>query len=123
MLKIWRLVAAASALAGTSLAPLEAQNVPAAAEVTAPESKPGQNPLLGLFVFSSDDSKVGAIESVDAETDGRISAIKVRLGSFLGLGTKVVSIPDGRFLRVGESVRIAMTADEIAKLPAIKDKS
>ena len=107
------------------LALLGAETLPAspAVQLTAPEGKAGQNPLLGLYVFSSDDSKVGAIESVDAETDGRITAINVRIGSFLGLGTKVVSIPDGKFLRTGERVRIALTSDQIAKLPAIRDKS
>ena len=85
-------------------------------------SQAAQNPLIGLVVFSSDGSKIGTIESVDGETDGRISAINVLTGSLLGLGTRVVAIPEGKFMRNGDSVQVSMTAEEVAKLPSVKDK-
>ena len=74
-------------------------------------------------MFSSDGSRIGTIESVDGETDGRISAINVVTGALLGIGTRVVAIPEGRFVRNGDSVQVSMTADEVAKLPSVKDKA
>jgi hypothetical protein len=54
--------------------------------------------------------------------DGRISAINVLTGSLLGMGARVVAIPEGKFMRNGDSVQVSMTAEEVAKLPSIKDK-
>ena len=87
-----------------------------------PVSQGAQSPLIGLVVLSSDGGKIGTIESVDGETDGRISAINVLTGSFLGVSTRVVAIPEGKFTRNGESVQVSMTAEEVAKLPSAKDK-
>jgi hypothetical protein len=87
-------------------------------------SQGAQSPLIGgLVVLSSDGGKIGTIESVDGETDGRISAINVLTGSFLGVSTRVVAIPEGKFTRNGESVQVSMTAEEVAKLPSVRDKA
>jgi sporulation protein YlmC with PRC-barrel domain len=82
---------------------------------------PTQDPLIGLAVFSSDGNKLGTVDSVDGEPDGKISAINIRTGGFLGFGMRVVAIPEGKFQRVGQFVQIALTAEEIGKLPALKD--
>jgi hypothetical protein len=76
-----------------------------------------------LAVFASDGTKVGTIDSVDGEPDGRITAINVRTGGFLGFGTKVVAVPEGQFERTGSSVHVALTAEELSKLPAIKEQT
>jgi hypothetical protein len=76
-----------------------------------------------LAVFASDGTKVGTIDSVDGEPDGRITAINVRTGGFLGFGTKVVAVPEGKFERTGSSVRVALTAEELSKLPAINEQT
>ena len=72
-------------------------------------------------VTTSFGSAIGIIDSVDGEPDGRITAINVRTGGFLGFGTKVVAVPEGKFQRTGSTVRIASTAEELSKLPAIKE--
>ena|SRR5215468_10131614 len=40
--------------------------------------------------------------------------------SFLGFGGHIVAIPNGKFDRVGDTVQINMTADEVNKLPKAK---
>ena len=87
------------------------------------EAVPTKNPLIGLPVLSSDGNKVGTVESVDGEPDGKITAINVTTGGFLGLGPKLVAIPEGRFTRTRAIVRLGMTADEVSKLPEVKDGS
>jgi hypothetical protein len=39
------------------------------------------------------------------------------------LGTKVVAVPEGKFERTGSSVHVALTAEELSKLPAIKEQT
>jgi hypothetical protein len=70
-----------------------------------------------MAVFSSDGSKVGTVHSIDAVPDGRITAVNVSTGGFLGFGARLVAIPEGRFTLAGGIVRLAMTADEVSELP------
>jgi sporulation protein YlmC with PRC-barrel domain len=42
--------------------------------------------LIGLAVFSSDGNKVGMVDSIDAQPDGKITAIHIKTGGFLGFG-------------------------------------
>jgi sporulation protein YlmC with PRC-barrel domain len=79
-----------------------------------------QNPLIGLLVLSSDGKKVGMVESVDGEPDGKISAINITTAGFLGFGAKLVTIPEGKFRRIGDRVQLGVTADEASKLPPLK---
>jgi hypothetical protein len=74
-------------------------------------------PQPGMPVFSADGNKVGAVESVDRTPDGRVIAVNVMTGSFLGFGSKLVAIPYGRFATDGKIVRAEMTADDISALP------
>ena len=70
-----------------------------------------------MSVFSSDNTKVGTVETVDGTPDGRITAVNVTTGGFLGFGVKVVPIPEGKFALVGQIIRVEMTEDEIRRLP------
>ena len=81
------------------------------------------NPLVGLAVFSSDGSKIGTVQSVSAAPDGTVKAIRLKAGGFLGFGGKLVAIPEGRFTKAGENVQLGMTADEVSKLPEVKEQS
>jgi sporulation protein YlmC with PRC-barrel domain len=99
-----------------------ATDVPKTVPTTRP-ADPAQNPLIGLAVFSSDGSKLGTVDTIDGGPDGKITAINITTGGFLGFGTKVVAIPQGKFQRVGGIVRLDMTADKVSKLPMVKDRA
>jgi hypothetical protein len=79
--------------------------------------------LVGLSAFSSDGSKMGTVQSVNATPDGSVKAIHIKTGGFLGFGGKLVAIPDGRFTKSGDSIQLGMTADEVGKLPEVKEQS
>jgi hypothetical protein len=81
------------------------------------------NSLVGMAVFSADGSKLGAVQSVDAEPDGKVKAIRIKTGGFLGFGGKLVAIPDGKFTKTGDNLQLSMTADEVSKLPEVKEQS
>jgi hypothetical protein len=84
---------------------------------------PKVNPLIGLAVFSSDGSKLGTVHSVNAEPDGKVKAIHIKTGGFLGFGAKLVAIPENKFARTGDTIRLGVTADEVSKLPEVKEQS
>jgi sporulation protein YlmC with PRC-barrel domain len=110
-------------LAAIPMVPLAAQSPPPTPPPSNDRVVPEQNPLIGLAVFASDGTKVGTVDSVDGEPDGRITAINVRTGGFLGFGTKVVVVPEGKFERTGNRVHVALTAEELSKLPAIEEQT
>jgi hypothetical protein len=74
-------------------------------------------------VFSSDGSRLGSVQSVNAEPDGKVKAIHIKSGGFLGFGGKMVAIPEGKFTRSGDNVQLGLTADEVSKLPEVKEQS
>jgi hypothetical protein len=84
------------------------------------ESK-SANPLIGLTAISSDGSKVGDVRAVRTTPDGKVTALRVKSGGFLGFGGRIVEIPEGKFTRSGDTVRLSLTAEEVSKLPAAKD--
>ena len=90
---------------------------------TTQQTAPKVNPLIGLAVFSSDGSKLGNVHSVNAEPDGKVKAIHLKTGGFLGIGGKLVAIPEGKFTRAGENIQLGMTSDEVSKLPEVKEQS
>ena len=90
---------------------------------TTEQTAPKVNPLVGLAVFSSDGSKLGNVHSVNVEPDGKVKAIHIKTGGFLGIGGKLVAIPDGKFTRAGDNIQVGLTSDEVSKLPEVKEQS
>jgi hypothetical protein len=74
-------------------------------------------PQPGMAVLSSDGKSVGTVESIDGTQDGRITAVNVATSRFLGFGTRLFAIPEGKFSMQGTVVRVAFTADEVSRLP------
>ena len=73
-------------------------------------------PQPGMVVLSSDGKRVGTVESFDGTQDGR-KVVNVATSGFLGFGTRLVAIPEGKFRMAGTVVRVTFTADEVSKLP------
>jgi hypothetical protein len=145
-LKPIRLIVLAVALTGAPLA-VSAQtqpSTPPSPSASPPTSSPEATPLppaaipqrpvdksatiqakslVGLVVFSSDGSKMGTVQSVNAAPDGAVKAIHIKTGGFLGFGTRLVAIPEGRFTKTGDAVQLGLTADEVGKLPEVKEQS
>jgi sporulation protein YlmC with PRC-barrel domain len=105
----------------------EPSPLPPAATTQRPMDKPvatvNAKALMGLAVFSSDGSKMGTVQSVSQAPDGSVKAIRIKTGGFLGFGTKLVAIPEGRFTKSGDSIQLGITADEVGKLPEVKEQS
>ena len=107
----------------TQPAPLPLPNPATRPAVPGSLVAPIKNVLIGMPVFSSDGSKLGIVDSVDANPDGKVTAINIRTAGFLGFGTKLVAIPEAKFTRTSDFLRLGMTAEEVSKLPEIKDRT
>jgi len=108
----------------TGMKPSDPVKTPAAPSATERQSAaPAKNPMVGLNVFSSDGNKLGSVQSVDAAPDGKVRAIRLKTGGFLGFGGKLVEIPEGKFTKSGDNVQLGMTSDEVSKLPEVKNQS
>ena len=77
--------------------------------------------LVGLTAKSSDGTNLGAVHSVVTGPGSKVT-IGVKVGGFLGFGAHMVAIPDDRFNRIGDTVQVNMTADEINKLSQAKEQ-
>lgn len=93
-----------------------------ALSVQAPDARAidGQS-LLGLDVFSQDQNRVGSVEKVINSARGEVQAIVIKTGGFLGFGGKLVSITHDRIGMRERYVQVALSAEEVSRLPEVKD--
>jgi hypothetical protein len=81
------------------------------------------HPMVGLTALSSDGNKVGDVRAVATGPDGKVTAIHLKVGGFLGFGGKVVEVPTGKFTQKGDLIQLGYTSEELNKLPEAKDAS
>jgi hypothetical protein len=58
-----------------------------------PQAGSSDAQLIGAPVFAADSIKIGQISDVSTTHDGHIDQIRVRTGSVLGFGERIVAIP------------------------------
>jgi len=90
-------------------------------EAPAAPGAPVARDLVGLNAFSSDGTRVGEVRAVNTGANGDIVALHIRTGGFLGFGGRIVAIPQGKFIRSGQSVRLDLDSEEVTGLPEVKD--
>jgi sporulation protein YlmC with PRC-barrel domain len=123
----------ALALLGTTLiaAPALAQTSPPAGSTTAPpagstaapapmnagnwmtQEQPGQwraSKLEGLDIYNQNNEKIGDISELLVDSSGKIQAVVVGVGGFLGIGERDVAIPFEQVKLVNEPRAVATTA-------------
>lgn len=73
--------------------------------------------LREYAVYGADGERIGEIEDVLAGSDGKISAVTVEVGGFLGTGERDVVLPLDSIGLSGLRLVVDMTKDQIAELP------
>ena len=63
--------------------------------------------LMGVDVYGSDNAKIGDIDEVILDRDGKIQAVVIGVGGFLGIGRKDVAFPFSELTFVDEPPRTA----------------
>lgn len=82
-----------------------------------------KHPMVGRNALSSDGSKAGDVRAVKTGPDGKVTAIQVKVGGFLGFGGKIVEVGQGKFTEKGDTIQLGYTSDELSNLPEVKDAS
>lgn len=90
-------------------------------------ASPGpQNPLanlkredvVGKSLYDKGGAEVANIEGIKTSPEGKITAVTVNVGGFLGIGARSVQVPAGDLrLNQGRIEAASMTADQIRALP------
>ena len=103
------------------------QTAPTPAPQTSPKvtTAPGAERIRwsARNALSSDGNKVGDVRAVKTGPDGKVTAIQIKVGGFLGFGGKIVEVPDAKFTQKGDTIQLGYTSDELSKLPEVKDAS
>jgi hypothetical protein len=92
-----------------------------ATQPSSSQSKPARHPLMGLTAVSADGSKIGDVRAVNTSSDGKVTALHIHSGGFLGFGGRIVEIPAGKFSQQGNSIQLTLTAEEVSQLPRVRD--
>jgi sporulation protein YlmC with PRC-barrel domain len=89
-------LAAAALIAGSALAQTTAPTQPAGAGQVMTQMPPNLmrgSQLMGIDVYGADNQKIGDIDEVLVDRQGKIHGFVVGVGGFLGIGQKDVAIP------------------------------
>ena len=83
--------------------------------------------LTGIDVIDDDNVKIGDVNDILFDRDGKVLAYVVGVGGFLGIGAKDIALAPGAFevLRVGRwqeslKLRLSITPDELMRAAAFK---
>ena len=83
--------------------------------------------FIGTDVIGADDKKIGDVNDVLFDQQGKIEAYVIGVGGFLGIGAKDVALAPSAFQPVkdnnnNERLKVSMTKDQLEKAPAFERK-
>jgi uncharacterized protein YrrD len=82
--------------------------------------------FVGIDVVGTDDKKIGDVNDVLFDQQGKIEAYVIGVGGFLGIGAKDVALAPSAFQLVkdnnNERLKVSMTKDQLEKAPAFERK-
>ncbi len=102
-----------AAFAQSTTAPSAAANQASAGGMTAPQNLKGTwrtSKLIGLNVYNDSNEKVGDINEILVDNSGKISAVILGVGGFLGVGEQNVAVNFDQLKWVDEPVRTSSAA-------------
>jgi Golgi apparatus protein 1 len=76
--------------------------------------------LKGLPAFSSDGRSLGDVVEVIRGPDGKIEALHIEVGGFLGIGDRTVRIDADTFEEQSDRILLKLPGDAVRSLPEVK---
>jgi len=73
--------------------------------------------LRGMPAFSADGKDLGKVVDVVRGPDGKVQAVNIEVGRFLGIGDRVVTIDRSRFQELADRIRLRIDSDAVRSLP------
>jgi hypothetical protein len=77
--------------------------------------------LIGAPVFARDGEQVGEVKGLAFDDEGQPRELRMRTTRHLGLGTRMVHVPEGTFVVLRGAVSLEMPADAVYALPEVID--
>jgi sporulation protein YlmC with PRC-barrel domain len=109
-------VAAAALMAGTALAQTAAPTQPAGPGQVMTQMPPDLmrgSRFIGLDVYGADNQKIGDVDELLVDRQGKVHGLVVGVGGFLGIGQKNVAIPFDQLQWMSfQEVRAYLEADQ-----------
>jgi hypothetical protein len=79
--------------------------------------------LIGAMVYSADGVMVGEVMDVATAEDGSLLALRVKTGSPLGFGERIVMLPHGTFRVLRKGILLEFSAETMGSLPSISTET
>jgi Golgi apparatus protein 1 len=76
--------------------------------------------LRDMPVYSADNKDLGRVVEAVRGPDGKLQAIQIQVGRFLGLGDKVVKIPADQIHEMADRIMLQLNSDQVRNLPESK---
>jgi hypothetical protein len=73
--------------------------------------------LRGMPAYSADGKDLGKVVDVVRAPDGRVQAVRIEIGRFLGIGDRVVTIDRSRFDELSDRIRLRLDSGAVRSLP------
>jgi PRC-barrel domain protein/cysteine rich repeat protein len=73
--------------------------------------------LRGMPAYSADGRDLGRVVDVVRGPDGKVQAISVEVGRFLGIGNRVVTVDRDAFEQLAGRIRLRINGDDVRSLP------
>jgi hypothetical protein len=76
-----------------------------------------QDDVVGRYLFDNAGNDVAKIQSVKTGPDGKIQAVEIDVGGFLGIGARRVAVQADQLRLQGTHIEANLTSDQIRNLP------
>jgi len=76
--------------------------------------------LKGLPVYSSDNEDLGRVVEVVRGSDGKVQAVRVEVGRFLGVGERTITIDAKSLEQLADRVRLRISGEAVRSSPEAK---
>jgi hypothetical protein len=74
--------------------------------------------IVGNYLYDKNGDSVAKIQDVKTSPDGKIQAVGIDVGGFLGIGASRINVPADDLQRKGDRIEsTSLTADQIRNLP------
>ena len=76
--------------------------------------------LKGMPAFSADGRNLGEVVEVVRGPDGKVQAVHIEVGRFLGIGDRVVTVDTNAFEELADRIKLRISGDGVRSLPEAK---
>ncbi len=76
--------------------------------------------LRDMPVYSADGKDLGRVVEAVRGPDGKLQAVQIQIGRFLGLGDKVVTIDANQIHELADRIMLRLNGDQVRNLPETK---